>query len=95
VEGPCGQWPDDIAEYNGTLSGWTNRNQPWENFGCATQNMYAKQVADPLDLVRGRPEGPASGLRRTTVINKYGQGQSTATIYPDEGKEKIVQGVGQ
>lgn len=95
VEGPCGQWPDDIAEYNGTLSGWNNRAQPWENFGCATQNALAKQVADPLDLVRARPEGPSSAVRRVTVMSKYGQGQATATIYPDEGKEKINTGVGQ
>jgi pilus assembly protein CpaD len=82
----CGRWADDLSGSQ-ALSGL--RNEPYENFGCAYQNMLAQQVADPLDLVRGRPEGTPSAVRSATVLKKFGAGQPTAVVYPDEGRNKI------
>lgn len=77
----CGLWPSDLNGNGGTLDSWTNR--PWENYGCATQQMMAAQVADPLDLVRSRPETPGDPMRRANVVLVYRQGQPTAVQYPD------------
>lgn len=82
----CGRWPDDMSGNRALLS---FENKPYDNFGCAYQNMFAQQVADPLDLVRGRPEAAGSAVRSGTVIKKFGLGQPTAVVYPDEGRNQI------
>jgi pilus assembly protein CpaD len=91
VASRCGLWPSDLNGNGGTLDGWTNNH--WENYGCATQTMIAAQVADPLDLVRGRPETPGDPMRRVNVLMLYRQGQPTAVQYPDAAA-KINTGVG-
>ena len=87
----CGLWPSDLAGNGGTLDSWTNR--PWENYGCAEQQLLATQVADPLDLVRSRPETPGDPTRRTNVMLTYRLGQPTAVQYPNDAA-KINTGVG-
>ncbi|MGO9024168.1 MAG: CpaD family pilus assembly lipoprotein, partial [Beijerinckiaceae bacterium] len=54
-------------------------NQPPWNYGCATQNALAAEVANPSDLVQPRAETPAYTMRRATVLQKYTGGQNTAT----------------
>jgi len=39
--------------------------------------------------VQPRPETPAYTGRRTFALDKYRQGQATATTYPDADKNKI------
>jgi pilus assembly protein CpaD len=39
-------------------------------------------VDNPADLVQPRGESPSYTMRRTTVIEKYRQGASTATQQP-------------
>jgi pilus assembly protein CpaD len=74
--GPCGVWPDDMGP---TLSRDYFENQPNWNFGCATQRNLAAMVADPADLVQPRAETPAYEMRRTTVMDNYVKGNTTAT----------------
>lgn len=62
----CGQWPEDVG--SGSF-GSENRNY-W-NFGCATQQNLAAQVANPMDLVRPRHESPIYASRRSTLIESY------------------------
>ena len=81
VASRCGLWPSDLNGNGGTLDSWSNR--PWENYGCATQQMMAAQVADPLDLVRSRPESAGDPMRRANVVLVYRQGLPTAVQYPD------------
>jgi pilus assembly protein CpaD len=88
----CGRWPSDLSGIQ-NFEGWNN--EPYENYGCAYQNSLAMQVADPLDHVRPRPESAPFATRTTTVITKYGKGEPTAVVYPDENKNKIDQAVGQ
>jgi len=74
--GPCGIWPKDMGpSFNRDYF----ENQPPWNFGCATQRNLAAMVADPSDLVQPRAETPSYTMRRTTVLEKYRAGQSTAT----------------
>ena len=78
VPHPCGLWPDDLGYGGGDVRGATQNRDYW-NFGCATQQNLAAQVADPEDLARPRTETPVYAARRQTVIEKYRQGESTAS----------------
>ena len=84
--GPCGLWPHDIGPTTDPMY-WSNK--PHWNHACASQRNLAAQVANPADLVQPRSEGPVLASRRTTVIDKYRKGESTATQYPDANKGKI------
>ncbi|MBO0904311.1 CpaD family pilus assembly protein [Jiella sp. MQZ13P-4] len=68
--GPCGLWPEDLSE--------TTENKNYYNFGCATQNNLAAQIADPRDLLGPRGMDPSDAQRRTIVIDNYRNGKSTA-----------------
>ncbi len=84
--GPCGMWPEDIGpSFN---RDYFENRQYW-NFGCAYQHNLAAMVEDPADLVQPRPETPAYTPRRTQVVDKYRQGQATATQYPTQGAGRI------
>src|SRR5581483_5298395 len=74
--GPCGLWPKDIGP---SMNRDYFENRPNWNFGCSTQHNLAAMVADPSDLVQPRGETPAYAMRRTTVMEKYRQGQTAAT----------------
>lgn len=89
--GPCGNWPDDLGP-TANPNAW--ENYPYWNFGCATQRNLAAVVVDPADLVQPRPETPPLASRRTTVTDKYRQGQDPATVYTKSNDAKASQ-VGQ
>ncbi len=84
--GPCGLWPEDIGPTYDAVYG---SNRPHWNHGCATQRNFAAQVDNPADLVQPRAEAPAMAARRSTVMDKYRKGETTATQYPDANKGKI------
>jgi pilus assembly protein CpaD len=84
--GPCGLWPEDIGPTYDPVY-WSNR--PHWNHGCATQRNLAAQVDNPADLVQPRAESPAMAARRSTVMEKYRKGESTATTNPEGNKGKI------
>jgi pilus assembly protein CpaD len=65
----CGQWPKDmINDFN---------NQNYYNFGCATQNNLAAQIANPEDLVAPRGMTPIDAARRNAAIKEYRERTST------------------
>lgn len=68
VAGPCGQWPEDLAND-------TSQNKHWENFGCATQANLAAQLASPTDLIAPRGMTPIDADNRTKVITDYRNGR--------------------
>jgi pilus assembly protein CpaD len=84
--GPCGIWPEDIGP---TFNRDYFENQPAWNFGCSTQRNLAAMVANPADLVQPQAETPPYTKRRTEVLKKYGQGESTATNYPNANAGRI------
>lgn len=59
----CGQWPQDIAS--------DMNNQNYYNFGCASQNNLAAQIANPEDLVAPRGMTPIDAQQRATAIQEY------------------------
>ncbi|MEM5493463.1 CpaD family pilus assembly lipoprotein [Hoeflea sp. AS16] len=62
--GECGRWPEDLLAD-------TTQNKHWANFGCASQNNLAAQVANPGDLIAPRGMTPIDAERRSTVIEAY------------------------
>lgn len=78
--GPCGLWPDDLGP---TLDPQYMHNRPYWNLGCATQRNLAAMADNPADLVQPRAETPVYTNRRAVALDKYRQGQSTATTYPE------------
>jgi pilus assembly protein CpaD len=84
--GPCGMWPKDIGP---TADREYFENQQYWNFGCAPQHNLAAMVENPEDLVQPRSETPAYTMRRTQVVQKYREGQPTATTYTNTNAGKI------
>ena len=66
----CGRWPTDLAR--------DDNNGNYENFGCATQNNLAAQVANPSDLLAPRQMTPIDSERRTAVYQSYVTSGSSA-----------------
>jgi pilus assembly protein CpaD len=89
--GPCGLWPYDLGP---TYDREHYENREYYNLGCASQRNLAAMVENPADLVQPRGETPSYTGRRTTALEKYRKGESTATVYPDATKGKISE-VGQ
>jgi pilus assembly protein CpaD len=84
--GPCGLWPQDLGP---TMNAAYNDNNNYWNLGCANQRNLAAMVANPADLVQPRAEAPTWTSRRTTVLEKYRQGQSPETTYPNQDSGKV------
>lgn len=70
--GPCGRWPADLAD--------TSENKNYHNFGCASQQNLAAQIADPRDLLSPRGVDPIDAERRTTVLDQYRRGDRTTSV---------------
>ncbi|KQP08121.1 MAG: CpaD family pilus assembly protein [Methylobacterium sp.] len=86
VASQCGLWPQDLGVGD---AGFTGRNEPHWNLGCATQSNIAAQVADPIDLVRGRPEGRIDTIRRTKNIEKMRNGNDPSIPWRQDGKADV------
>jgi pilus assembly protein CpaD len=84
--GPCGLWPNDMGPTD--FAAWDS-NKPYWNLGCATQRNLAAMVENPADLVQPRADGEVYAARRATVLDKYRQGQSTETTYPNANRGRI------
>jgi pilus assembly protein CpaD len=91
VSDRCGLWPKDLGVSDADSS---YRNEPYWNFGCAMQSNVASQVADPVDLVRGRPETPPDTARRIGNIGKIREGNDPSTNYRQDQQNKISTTVG-
>ena len=85
--GPCGLWPKDIGPSYGRDH---LENQPYWNYGCATQRNLAAMIDNPADLVQPRAETPVYTARRTTVVEKYRQGAATGAQAPSGSSGKIT-----
>jgi pilus assembly protein CpaD len=83
VSGRCGEWPEDLAS-GGSLEGW--QNTTWWNYGCASQQTFAAQIADPRDLAGPRGETPADTLTRMRAIDNIRTGKDPSTAWPQENQ---------
>lgn len=66
VASNCGEWPRDIAP--------TMDNRSYHNFGCASQNNLAAQIANPMDLIAPRAMTQIDADQRSNVIGTYRNG---------------------
>jgi len=64
--GPCGRWDDDLLN--------NSANKHYTNFGCASQNNLAAQVANPSDFLTPRRQGAIDTRRRERAIEEYQTG---------------------
>lgn len=62
----CGQWPSDLVVGKTMV-----QNKNYENFGCATQQNLAAQIANPTDLIGPRGMTPIDAANRASVIKVY------------------------
>ena len=76
VATPCGNWPADLAS-GSSLEGW--QNEPYANFGCASQAVLAAQVDDPRDFVQPRALSPSDPVMRMRAIEAVRKGQDPGT----------------
>ena len=83
--GPCGEWPKDLGV---SWDSGSPENQPYWNFGCATQRNLASMIDNPSDLVQPRGEIPAYAPRRSVMVEKYRKGENPSGTYTgyDTGK---------
>jgi pilus assembly protein CpaD len=86
VASQCGTWPQDLGVGDPAFNG---RNEVYWNFGCASQSNFAAQVADPVDLVRARPEGRIDTIRRTNDIGKIRDGKDPSIQWRQDGKTSV------
>jgi len=71
TDGPtCPQWAQFPADHH------TAADSPY--LGCVTAANLRATLANPADLVRGRPLGPADGTRETLAVEAYQQGKVKA-----------------
>jgi pilus assembly protein CpaD len=91
VGSTCGQWPQDLGVSDAEFS---FENRPYWNLGCATQSNFAAQIADPVDLVRGRQETSPDTIRRMYNFEKIRQGTDPSTTYKTEA-QSVRSGVSQ
>jgi pilus assembly protein CpaD len=87
----CGLWPQDLGVSNAKFNA---SNDPYWNLGCAMQSNVASQVADPVDLVRGRSEARVDTVRRMENIKKLREAQDPSTQYRAQD-DKISKALGQ
>lgn len=91
VGSECGLWPVDLGVSDFAFS---ESNQQYWNLGCATQSNFANQIADPVDLVRGRQMTKPDTGRRMYNIEKLRTGNDPSTTYKAEGTS-VRSGVSQ
>ena len=86
VADACGLWPQDLGTSNFAID---YNNRPSWNLGCATQSNVAAQVADPVDLVRGRPEGRIDTVKRVRDIGQLRDGKDPSTTWRQDGQTAV------
>ena len=87
----CGQWPEDLAS-GSSVEGW--KNEPYSNFGCATQSTIAAQVDDPRDFVQPRALGPSDVAMRTRAIEAIRDGKDPRTQWTQSQTDMDVTPIG-
>lgn len=67
----------------------TASNASYNNFGCAIASNLAAQVADPRDLSQSAPATSTDVARKSTILQKYRNGEITATQSDSQSDGKI------
>ncbi|MCJ2135878.1 CpaD family pilus assembly protein [Methylobacterium sp. J-026] len=92
VSDACGLWPQDTGTSDFAFD---YSNRPSWNLGCSMQATVAAQTADPIDLVRGRPEGRIDTVKRVRDIGQLRDGKDPSTTWRQDGQTDVKSQVGQ
>lgn len=71
-----------------TGSPWTNTSSP--TYGCASARNLAAQVANPEDLIEGKPLGAPDPVVSSAAVARYKAGKTTPLIDPNASKPGTV-----
>ncbi len=85
----CGQWPNDLAS-GSSVDGWDNKSY-W-NYGCATQQMMAAQIAEPRDLLGPNADAPVDPHMRGRGIDAVRGGKDPGTSWQTQNSN--IGGIG-
>lgn len=76
-----------------TASVWDNfDNQPHSNWGCATAINFGLMVANPRDLIEGRPAPIADGELQARAIERYRLGKTKDLIRQSASSDTFAVG---
>lgn len=78
VPAACGNFPDDLGSGD-NYHEW--QNEPYHNFGCSNQKMFAAQIDDPRDLARARAPGDSDAQMRLRAIEAVRSGSDPGTTW--------------
>jgi pilus assembly protein CpaD len=85
--------PPDCPNWTSPAVG-DHGNQPGSNFGCADATNLSLMVADPRDLMIGRPLGPPQGDAALYAVDRYRQGKPKEPTPMSASKVYAPQGAG-
>lgn len=68
-------------------------NNELPTLGCSVRSNLAAMIADPADLLGTRPLDTADPLRRAVILEKFRQGESTASARSNEESGAVSQAV--
>lgn len=72
----------------------TGQGRGWRQFGCATESNIAAMVANPRDLGAAQDTDPADAIRRQTVIDRWREGEATASQRSGDERGTVSDAVG-
>jgi pilus assembly protein CpaD len=64
---------------------WAGNNASLPSLGCATGVNLAAMIANPADLVRAAPMAPGDAARKSVIMTKYRNGESTTSATSADG----------
>ena len=74
----CGDWSDNLAS--------SSSNQPYRNFGCATQQNIAAMVANPEDFEQPRAMSPVLAGNRMQVMKIFVENGTAGNFFTLKGQ---------
>jgi pilus assembly protein CpaD len=68
-------------------------NNERSTLGCAVRSNLAAMIADPADLLGTRPLDKADPLRQSVILEKFRQGESTASTRTNQESGTVSQAI--
>ncbi len=70
-------------------------NNELPNFGCAVRTNLAAMIADPSDLLGNRPLDAGDPVRRSIILDKFRNGESTGAERSDDESGTVSEAVSE
>lgn len=82
--------PPECLDWRTYDSGTSEDNVPAPTFGCATARNLAAQIANPEDLIEGKPIGSPDPVVSSAAVKRYQAGKTTSLINPNDNTPGTV-----